>query len=67
LTFTASDEAAEVAQDILRQAPADQCPHLAETEMVIEHAIKPDYGYAQEFGLDLILNCLERFQRNGRN
>jgi hypothetical protein len=35
--------------------------------MIIEHAIKPDYDYAQEFGLDLIPNGLERFQRNGRN
>ncbi len=67
LTFTTSEEAAVVAENILRQLPADEYPHLA--EMIIEHAMKPGYDYAEEFefGLDLILNGLERPLRNARN
>src|SRR5450759_1722631 len=34
-----AQNAAQVAQDILRQLPADEYPHLA--EMIIEHAMKP--------------------------
>jgi hypothetical protein len=51
-----------VAQDILRELPADEYPHLA--EMIIEHAMKPGYAYADEFefGLDLILDGLERLR-----
>ncbi len=54
-----SEESAELAENILRQLPADEYPHLA--EMIIEHALKPGYDYAEEFefGLDLILNGLE--------
>ena len=46
-------------RDILRQLPADEYPYLA--EMIIEHAMKPGYDYAEEFefGLDLILDGLE--------
>lgn len=60
LTYTTSAEAAAVAENILRQLPADEYPNL--TEMIIEHALKPGYDYAEEFafGLDLILDGLER-------
>jgi AcrR family transcriptional regulator len=60
LTYTTSEEAAVVAEDILRRVPGDRYPHLA--EMIIEHALKPGYDYAEEFnfGLDLILDGLER-------
>lgn len=53
-------EATELAENILRELPADEYPHLA--EMIIEHALKPGYDYAEEFefGLDLILDGLER-------
>ena len=63
LTYSTPDEAAVVAQNILRQIPADEYPHLA--EMIIEHAIKPGYDYTKEFefGLDLILDGLEETQR----
>jgi AcrR family transcriptional regulator len=56
------EQVAEVGEDILRQLPADAYPHLA--EMIIEHAMKPGYDYAQEFefGLDLILDGLERLR-----
>ena len=57
-----SEEAAVLAENILRELPADEYPHLA--EMIIEHALKPGYDYAEEFefGLDLILDGLERLR-----
>jgi len=60
LPFETSEELAEVAEGILGQFPADQYPHL--TEMIVEHALQPgyDYGDEYEFGLDLILDGLER-------
>ena len=63
LTYSTSEDAAVVAQNILRQIPADEYPHLA--EMIIEHAMKPGYDYTKEFefGLDLILDALEETQR----
>lgn len=42
---------------MLRQLPGEY-PHLA--EMITDHAMKPGYAYSQEFGLDLILDGLER-------
>jgi AcrR family transcriptional regulator len=66
LTYSTSEEAAVVAENILRQLPADEYPHLA--EMIVEHALKPGYDYAEEFefGLDLILDGLEEPKRNAR-
>jgi AcrR family transcriptional regulator len=60
LPFDTSDQVAEVAQNLMRQFPANEYPHLA--EMIIEHALQPGYDYADEFewGLDLILDGLER-------
>jgi AcrR family transcriptional regulator len=57
-----SEEAAELAESILRELPSDEYPHLA--EMIVEHALKPGYDYAEEFafGLDLILDGLERLR-----
>jgi len=57
-----SEEAAELAESILRDLPSDEYPHLA--EMIVEHALKPGYDYAEEFafGLDLILDGLERLR-----
>jgi AcrR family transcriptional regulator len=57
-----SEEASELAETILRQLPANEYPHLA--EMITEHAMKPGYDYANEFefGLDLILDALERLR-----
>ena len=56
------EQVAEVAGNILRQLPADEYPHLA--EMITEHAMQPGYAYAEEFefGLDLILDGLERLR-----
>ena len=55
-----SEESAELAQTILEQLQADQYPHFA--EMITEYALKPGYDYSKEFefGLDLILDGLER-------
>jgi len=60
LPFDTAEETAEVAEMILAQLPADEYPHL--TELTIEHVLKPgyDYGDEYEFGLDLILDGLER-------
>ncbi len=58
----ARKQAPDAAQGFLRQFRADEYPHLA--EMVVEHAMKPGYDYANEFefGLDLILDGLERLR-----
>jgi AcrR family transcriptional regulator len=60
LPFDTAEETAEVAQMILAQLPIDEYPHL--TEMAIEYVLQPgyDYGNEFEFGLDLILDGLER-------
>jgi AcrR family transcriptional regulator len=57
-----SEEAIQLAENILLQLPANEYPHLA--EMITEHAMKPGYDHADEFefGLDLILDGLERIR-----
>ena len=61
LPLQSREEVAEVGEGILRQL-AGEYPHLA--EMITEHAMKPGYNYAKEFefGLDLILDGLERLR-----
>ena len=58
--FKASEEVARVAEKIIRRLPVREYPHL--TEMAIQHVLQPGYDYADEFefGLDLILDGLER-------
>jgi AcrR family transcriptional regulator len=60
LPFQTPQETAEVAQEIMAAFPADAYPHLA--EIATEHALRPGYDYGDEFlyGLDLILDGLER-------
>ena len=60
LPFDTPQQIAQVAQTMLAQFPADEYPHLA--ELTIEHILKPGYDYGEEyaFGLDLILDGLER-------
>lgn len=62
LPYHTSEEGTEVAENILQKLPADEYPHL--TEMITEHAMKPGYDYAEEFefGLDLILDGIERLR-----
>jgi hypothetical protein len=45
---------------MFRQFPSGEYPHLL--EIAIEHVVKPGYSYLGEFefGLDLILDGLER-------
>jgi hypothetical protein len=60
LPFESGDGTAALATEILAQAPDDAYPHL--TELTVEHVLKPGYDYGDEFefGLDLILDGLER-------
>ncbi len=59
LPFETPDELGEVAQSILEQTAADY-PHL--TELTLEHVLKPGYAYGDKFafGLELVLDGLER-------
>jgi hypothetical protein len=60
LPFGTSDETAERAGAVLQTLPANQYPHLA--EMATAHVTRPGHNYAHEFefGLDLILDGLEK-------
>ena len=60
LPFTTPQETAEMAVTFLEQFPAQEYPHLA--ELTTEHVMQPGYDYGNEFqyGLDLILDGLER-------
>ena len=55
-----SDTVADVANAMIDQFPSDLFPHLA--EMASEHVMKPGYDFGDEFGygLELILDGLER-------
>ena len=61
IPLQSKDQVAEVGENILSRL-AGEYPHLA--EMITEHAMKPGYDYADEFefGLDLILDGLERLR-----
>ena len=60
LPFHTPEETAEVAQSIMESFPAGDFPHL--TEIAVEHVLQPGYDFGDEFeyGLDLILDGLER-------
>jgi hypothetical protein len=60
LPFDTEEETVEVAEMIFKQFPADEYPHL--TELTVEHVLQPGYDYGDEFefGLDLVLDGLER-------
>jgi AcrR family transcriptional regulator len=60
LPFDAPEQVAEIAQTMLARFPAREYPHLA--ELTSEHILKAgyDYGEEYEFGLDLILDGVER-------
>jgi hypothetical protein len=62
LPFHTPEETAEVARSIMAEFPTDQYPYL--TEIAVEHVLQPGYDYGNEFqfGLDLILDGLERAQ-----
>src|SRR5438552_14524700 len=56
------EKVAEVAGNIMREMPAGEYPYL--TEMAVEHAMKQDHDYRNqfEFGLNPILDGLRRVQ-----
>jgi AcrR family transcriptional regulator len=60
LPFDAGEETADLARMIMAQFTPDEYPHL--TELTVEHVLQPGYEYGDEFefGLDLILDGLER-------
>ena len=59
------EQVAEVGEHLLRQM-ADEYPHLA--EIITDHAMKPGYDYGDEFefGLDLVLDAVDRLRETGR-
>jgi AcrR family transcriptional regulator len=63
LPFETAEDTAELAQSIFGQQVADEYPHLA--ELTTQHVLQPGYDYGDEyaFGLDLILDGLERARR----
>jgi AcrR family transcriptional regulator len=68
---TGGAEIAEVAQTMLEPFPVNEYPHLV--EFITDHAMQPGYDFGDEFeyGLDLILDGLERlsardFRKEGR-
>ncbi len=67
LPFDTAEETAEVAEMIFKQLPPDEYPYL--TELTVEHVLQPgyDYGNEYEFGLDLILDGLERARDTARS
>jgi AcrR family transcriptional regulator len=60
LPFDTSADVAEVAQSMLQPFPVNEYPNLV--EFITEHAMKPGYDYGDEFeyGLDLILDGLDK-------
>jgi AcrR family transcriptional regulator len=60
LPFDTEEDTAKLAQAIMRQFSAGAYPHL--TELTVEHVLQPGYDYGNEFafGLDLILDGLDK-------
>ncbi len=63
LPFESGEQIADLAQDILGRFPVDAYPHLA--ELTVQHVLRPgyDYGHEFDFGLDLVLDGLDRALR----
>jgi hypothetical protein len=60
LPFDTSMDPTSMAEGFLEHFPADEYPHFA--DFTVEHVMQPGYDYGAEFeyGLDLILDGLER-------
>jgi AcrR family transcriptional regulator len=67
LPFHSSEELAAVAAAILDSSTMDEYPYF--TEVAVKHALQPGYDYGDEFlfGLDLILDGLERARRRDQS
>jgi AcrR family transcriptional regulator len=65
LPFRTPEELTDLAATILPRASAEEFPWF--TELAHEYALKPDYSYGAEFefGLDLIVDALERARSAG--
>jgi len=63
LPFQSPEESARMAVTFLEQFPATVFPHLA--EFTLGHVLVPGYDYGEEFGfgLDLLLDGLERIRQ----
>jgi AcrR family transcriptional regulator len=66
LPFETSEEVADVAKTMLAPFPAGEYPNLV--EILTEHVMKPGYDYGDEFeyGLDVILDGLERVRNTAQ-
>jgi AcrR family transcriptional regulator len=60
LPFDTQEEGAELAQVMVEQFPPDEYPHLA--RFTFGHVLQPGYDFSSEYeyGLDLVLDGLER-------
>jgi AcrR family transcriptional regulator len=60
LPFDGPEETAEMAKAMFADFPADRYPHFV--ELATQHVMQPGYDYGDEFefGLDLILDGLQR-------
>jgi AcrR family transcriptional regulator len=60
LPFETEEQTADMAQDFVAQFSPDEYPHLA--EFTFKHVLQPgyDYGCEYKYGLDLILDGLDR-------
>lgn len=67
LPFHTPEETAEMARVFLAQFPAETYPHLA--ELTTRHVLLPGYDYGDEFtfGLDLVLEGLEKAHNGSRH
>jgi AcrR family transcriptional regulator len=63
LPFDTLEQAQEVGRQMFARMPAGAYPHL--TELTVEHILQPGYDYGDEFeyGLDLVLDGLDRALR----
>jgi AcrR family transcriptional regulator len=64
LPFDTTTDIAEMAESMLEPFPAGEYPNLS--AFITEHAMKPGYDYADEFeyGLDIILDGLQRVRHS---
>ena len=60
LPFESAEQAEEVGRQMFARMPPGEFPHL--TELTVEHILQPGYDYGDEFeyGLDLVLDGLDR-------
>lgn len=60
LPFETQEDVSAIAGNIFEGFPVEEYPHF--TEFITEHALQPGYDYGEEFeyGLDVVLDGLER-------